>query len=907
MKFFHAIRHLHPIPSLLKKTGMVIGLLLMLMHIQAQTQITTVALPNGTVGDPYPGTNVLTATPDAGAGGVDIFWSATGMPAGLSISPTSGTTVSIVGTPTTSGLSIVEFTAVSLDAGSNPVGTDDIAFIAIDIAPAVGTPVSVMLVLDQSGSMNGSISGLTVTGYGTEITSNSKWNVLKVVCNDFLAEWDNLRDEPTDQVAIQFFDDTHSQFPGGFFDFSALPISPGLNAATSGSLLEYMGDASNQPSGWTCIGGAIQTGYNDFPGGVQNGNIIIFTDGMQNRDPSVNATGDLITNVGSPAGTGFDPNPPTLDLTSLGEDVVIHTIHLGDNAAADLMNDVAVASDGSHFSIRNIGGADPATATEQLNEFLTAWDQVLVNSLEGLSPKIGDIVYNTMGESDPQNHEFIVDSLADIVLFKMVKFNASANMAVSITKDGQSLLTATQSEFSEFYRFSRDDMAQFNLDIAGTWTVTVETPFNGTAYSITQIIEEEAFDFNISIGDQDYEPGDNIPLLAQLAVRGDSTSQTIVDADSVYVLVAKPGEDFNTIFSQATVSGSSGNASSGNNPQSDATPGDAKFNALLNDPSFLDKLKLENRFILLSNEGNGQYSGNFSDTELSGFYRFRFYMRGSNDVLGAYRRLEQVSTVIDFGAPSESNSDVSGNVVTSATATTTMPKGTYITYTPRNQFNYFLGPNRLGQIDIRVGGDKAILRDNLDGTYTAFSPIQANEETQISIVVKGKTGFKGLAKEIEGMPGYERKTPPFSLPFGLGITSPVGDFSNTWGQGLLIELHGEYNVNKNLSINLEGGLYTFNSVAGDSSLSVAGVAAGPRLNLPLNSAGSFNFFLDANGGVYFPSGETATFGYNVGAGFAIDVSSTLSLVPEVSYYQILTDPTPISFLGLGVGLQVALN
>jgi hypothetical protein len=70
--------------------------------INALLTITTTALPAGIINQPYPATNILVS------GGVTPYaWSATGLPPGLSIAPTTGV---ITGTPTSVGTFTVSVT-----------------------------------------------------------------------------------------------------------------------------------------------------------------------------------------------------------------------------------------------------------------------------------------------------------------------------------------------------------------------------------------------------------------------------------------------------------------------------------------------------------------------------------------------------------------------------------------------------------------------------------------------------------------------------------------------------------------------------------------------------------------------------------------------------------------------------
>lgn len=737
--------------------------------VAGQVTITTSSLPNGMVGVEYSSTGA-TLSASVTSPAVDVCWNVTGLPPGLNLSggalggcAATGTSVTIIGPPSVSGTYFPQFTATGLDASNNPVGTDDMATISIQIDPAAGTPVHVMMILDRSGSMTGTVPGLSITSYGSEITSDSKWNVLKIVCNDFLTEFDNLRDEPNDEIAIQFFNNSHSEFPGGFMNFNTLPISTSLNSAASGSLLEYMGQPGNQPTSMTCIGGAIQTGYGDFPGGVTHGNIIVFTDGLQNLDPSVSNTGTSIENKGISSGTGFDPNPPTLDLTSLSN-VRIHTIHLGDNAASTLMNNVSVASGGEHFSIRNISGTE--TSTDQFNTFITSWDQTLVNSMEGLSPKIGKIVSGKT-VSGAGSQKFIVDNKAEKILFKIVKYTPSST-GIIIRKDGKVVLKSTQRELIGHYRITLPMTKDIGVAMGGEWEVEISNAeIKSLPYYISLFIDEEALKFNTSLGGNTYVPGDTIPISVMMAYNDGKSTSVIPDADSVYAIVAKPGEDINDLFAQASID----ITHDPNEPNQ--SPGERKFNELIqNSPEFRQALALADHFFPLTNNHDGTYTGNFMDTELSGIYRVGFFIRGEHADLGSYQRFEQVATIIDFGTADP------GQTVFQHVVNDNLHQ---LVITPMNKFGHMIGPNRLGQININYQGKALSLRDQLDGTYVASLPATIDLSGQVSVKIKGSVFFDDRLSKVEGSGGQ-----------GTGITAICNWIENVIGipcwLGLLIIL-----------------------------------------------------------------------------------------------------------------------
>jgi hypothetical protein len=90
--------------------------------------ITTTSLPDGTVGQSYSGSVAAT-------GGTPPYtWSATGLPAGLTLDPSSG---AISGSPTASGTASVMFTVT--DAGGQTAS----ATLSLTVAPSTPAPLSV--------------------------------------------------------------------------------------------------------------------------------------------------------------------------------------------------------------------------------------------------------------------------------------------------------------------------------------------------------------------------------------------------------------------------------------------------------------------------------------------------------------------------------------------------------------------------------------------------------------------------------------------------------------------------------------------------------------------------------------------------------------------------------------------
>ncbi|MEZ4776206.1 MAG: vWA domain-containing protein [Bacteroidia bacterium] len=721
------------LPPYLKLWGLFSLFFFFTLQTQAIT-ISTASLPNGNVGTPY--TTTIVAALDAGAGEVNACWTVVSQPSWITTITGNGaafpgcisaggttrypgTQLTITGVPPMAGTFTIDVNVRAFNAGNSPLGNVSQTF---SIVVTTVSPVKVMMTLDRSGSMYGLIPGITATG----LADQSKWSALKLVANDFLQEFDAVRNEAGDQMGIHFFDDNHLSMQG----LTSFGLTSGLHTTNfstppPGTLLNFMN--ANPPLGMTCIGGAIRKAHEQFPAGT-NGNIIVFSDGAQNTDPAINAAGNqVVSSLFGFSGNGFSGAALPLNLSSLNGSIPIHTIHLGDVGGAAIMNLVSTTTGGQHFSIQNDGNFD---------SFLAMWDNTLVSNLRGNSPTLGGVRTGKLPNGGAVSQSFTVDDQAESLVFKLVNFS-TGRIKVTIKKDGVTLIDQAQGPLTGIYTITPAMLSKKGLSsFGGNWEVSHDGPSRN--YYLSLFVEEEAFRFNTLIGKNMLQPGDTVPLRAELVYNDGSQSYMINDADSVYVILAKPGQDFNDVFAQAKT------ALQGESPEKKIPAGQLKYDALVaGNKDFLKAITPQSRRIMLANNGDGTYTVPFTDTELSGNYQFLFVIKGRHAKIGNYERIQLVSTVIDFGVADAGKTTFQIQV---------LDKGNILSITPVNKFGHMIGPNRLSQINVSVQGKPLVLVDQLDGTYTAELPATITGLEQVQVDIKGVTFFNDKLVKIKGAP-----------------------------------------------------------------------------------------------------------------------------------------------------------
>lgn len=594
-----------------------------------------------------------------------------------------------------------------------------IAFLLITFTVAAQRdPVDVMLVLDKSGSMSQQVPGLGMT----------KWRVLQESVQAFLESYRQWG-EDTDRIGVTYFDHTRGDFPpGGMIPFNP-PMSP-LPLTGTGSIQADM--AGRSPSGATCLGGGIMAGYHAFDGTHNHRDMIIFTDGLQNMEPTVSQAigSDMVIDDYNlrPDATGF-PAPP-LDLKDPSLAFRAHTIGIGDNALNTLLQDIA----GAPINTAYDGNAEFLNSMIVLNlELDRIFSQTFVETLDEFSPQLVDIRRISGGTTTG----FEVNRSADKVMIRVVSDPGSIRGArIRIEKDGRDFSSLLSTDGLTYRTFFIDSAAimQYNTDLAGTWNVSINSP--GGEFQATCIVNDESLEVGARTTSNAYAPGDTVSLEAILGYSG----QPITDASSMTVFVAKPGVDTNDLFAQAANISPSGDFPT----EEEGDPGQLKYEALIAfDSNFVTALQPMLDSIPLSHSGDGSYNAEYADTEESGIYRFVFRMKGNNSLTGRWERFVMKSVVLDFGEPDPANTGFT--IISDG-------KAKYFQLFPRNKFGHLLGPNRLGQIHLKVDGKAVPLTDKLNGYYEAQVPESSvfDPDPQVVVDIKGATFYNDKYSGVEG-------------------------------------------------------------------------------------------------------------------------------------------------------------
>ncbi|MEL6632502.1 MAG: VWA domain-containing protein [Bacteroidota bacterium] len=752
--------------------------------------------------------------------------------------------------------------------------------------PVYRRPVSLILVLDRSGSMGWVPDGLPA---GTD----PREDYLKDVAQQFIADFDDQL-VPGDQIAVTDFSSA-ADLAGQTPDNVELLVD--FTAATTPDIIADITGPS--PTGATSIGAGMLTAKDKLMPGAPLGEatlgnkrvIILFSDGEENTAPLIGGSG------GTQAG-GTDLND-TDGMNGDDGNIQMYTIGISASAVGDpalVLREIANANNGLAYLLgpnasvdvelgANTGGVVAAEAS-----LSTVFDQILNNILNNSSPQTVNFKYGQTSTSGQATETFTINNDVDYVQFTII---CEQNVGVEIRKDGVEISpyfirTATtkrnQTLTIDFPYQGTDTVAA-----GGDWEVAIFSD-GSTPYFIRAKVDDHRFDANFSITSSNFEVGDDLRAQATLSYNG----QPIEDAN-VDLVILKPGEDWGDVIARSNVSF---DPSSSNERGS---TGFQKYLEYLNqNPNTFEPNRLGNP---MSHTNDGVYEFFYDDTDLSGVYQAFVLINTDDSVRGKIQRVIMQSVVMRFGEP---------DAKVSVSSTTTSGSTQRTTLTPKYVINgkqKFVGPG-FGQ-GFKLTGNSLTLQsvqDKGDGSYVLV--IQGELNNTGIITLSGAKVYEGPINQIDGSfsgSNVPDDFPNFELPFGLGVTIPVGTFADNFNRGLLIELHGEYGITQNLSINLEAGAYTFGRVAPvgqDSSLSMLGLALGPRLKLPVNDR--IYLFADANIGYYWPEGLGGNFGYNFGVGAAIQLSPKLSLVPEVSYYNI-SSATPITFVGAGVGIQVRLN
>lgn len=480
--------------------------------------------------------------------------------------------------------------------------------------PVLRDPVKVALVLDISGSMGWVIPG------GTDI----RWNVLKNAVELFVKKLE-ISQQDGDSIALSYFT-TNLVTPNPPLNIGFIDITDeNANPSTTDTITKDMN--SRGPLSSTAMGKGLLDGKNKLDNNDPIGArkiVLLFTDGLQNVHPLVNSDGRTFTTV---LDVLNDCPCSTLD------SIYYYSIGLGSSTLVPaILSQISTANGGVSLSITTGADTEPEIHNFFQNQF--------ANMLEGGSPQIVGRKIGNLSSGDI-TYKFNINNVISRVFFELIH-DENANINISVKKGDAVLEDHIIEKTGDFYKLVNIEFPIINDEIiygGGEWEVTISGESSSQFY-LTCFADDHFLKYPSNLDASIYKTGDTIKFNSNLKYAG---SPLISQNDSVSVVLIKPGDDIGhlltTYETQLTDS------------LVDYT--DAAQNKLVtllnNDASFFSALLPEEQVIKLENNGNGNFSGIYTNTDLTGVYQAIFLIKGEIPSIGKFERIKQLSAVMEFG------------------------------------------------------------------------------------------------------------------------------------------------------------------------------------------------------------------------------------------------------------------
>ena len=185
----------------------------------------------------------------------------------------------------------------------------------------------------------------------------------------------------------------------------------------------------------------------------------------------------------------------------------------------------------------------------------------------------------------------------------------------------------------------------------------------------------------------------------------------------------------------------------------------------------------------------------------------------------------------------------------------------------------------------------------LDGSYEIrLNSNQNLSDIQVKAEVFGIQIFDGTVEDF----GSKNR---WSLSAHTGYTFPIGNFSNTHTSGWASEIDIEYEINKLWSVELVGGLNSFNGKSGIDNINIAG---GTLYIKKRFSGQSLQPYIAVGPGFYSVSDSSSYFGLSPGVGFIKQLNSKWSAEIGMSYFWLIGNSVNLHFRSAKIGFKYKL-
>ncbi|MFC2116068.1 hypothetical protein ACFLTU_06310, partial [Bacteroidota bacterium] len=734
-----------------------------------------------------------------------------------------------------------------------------------------GPPIDLMLVLDLSGSMLSHIPSTAPL---------SKLEILENAVEVFLIQWQQWNDwDPLidHRIGSTYFKTTITNYPIGL---------SGLQTTTS-NLHTNLININTVNTDLTAMGGGLKFAIMKLDNIAHTKKILLFTDGMQNVNPMVNENPPHKIEDG--AGSS------TIELDNIDERIYSIGVGINDERYRKLLKDISWDDENSYFTL---------DASTDLGNF---FDNHFQSIMDCHSPKLIDYRHGNI-TGGIASEGFTVSRNAGKLLLKVVT-KTSSKFEIKIKKDTVEIpLSAGDLIQGSFYKLFFVDLplqiGSQTINPEGTWEIII-TGNDGLSYQAAAIEDDHGLNFNCKIISEDNQVGKPIEFEVDLSSGG----RPIKEGCQISAIILKPGEDLGTLLAKTKIPSDNFKwTENGNNPQFNISPvegnsfesgyttGHQKFQVLMSDPDFFTSFTKIKSIVQLTNNGDGSYTGKYTETEKSGTYTVMFQVDGEPAGVGEIFRTDSRTVIVKYGEiiAKESNLYVLPEKGGDISAT--------LSIRPRDHKGNLIGPDYSDNINVNLSeGSSGKIFDHLDGRYKSSLIFPDNADPEITISVFDQEIYKGEISKLKEK---------FSIGLSGLYSLPVSNFSNSYSAGPGLSIDFDWMLKSWMSLDFQAEYRTFNT-----GYNIAGGAAYINFIPPIYFLG-FTPYFSAGAGFYKPKNIDLSSGLTGKLGFKRRLSGNKSVNKSLgfdlnhlwidihtSYHYMNVPNNDRDFVGLCIGLR----